>query len=63
MKLKGTGRSLIVTGVICTLFYVLVSLYGESAAGLRIGTFLLYVGIVMIIIGIAVRLLRTSPRA
>ena len=63
MKLKGTGRSLIVTGVIFTLFYVLVSLYGESAAALRIGTFLLYVGIVMIIIGIAVRLLRTSPRA
>ena len=63
MKLRGTGRSLIGTGVVCVIVYVLLSLYGLSATGLRIGTFLLYLGIVMIIIGIAVRLSRTSPRA
>lgn len=62
MKLRGAGRTLIVAGVACIIVYVLVSLYGLSATGIRIGTLLLYVGIVIIIVGIAVRLLRTSPR-
>jgi hypothetical protein len=63
MKLKGAGRSLIATGVVFLILYVLVSLYGLSASGLRIGKLLLYVGIVMIIIGLAVRLSRSSPSA
>lgn len=61
MKLRGAGRTLIVAGVVCVIAYVLVSLYGLSATGLRIGTLLLYVGIVIIIVGIAIRLSRTSP--
>jgi hypothetical protein len=63
MKLKGAGRSLIATGMVFVIVYVLISLYGLSSNGLRIGKLLLYVGIVMVIIGVAVRLLRTSPRA
>jgi len=62
MRLRGTGRALIGTGVGCVIIYVLISLYGLSATGLRIGTYLLYLGIVMIVAGIIVRLLRTSPR-
>jgi hypothetical protein len=61
MKLRGAGRWFIVAGVLCIIVYILVSLYGLSATALRIGTLLLYVGIVIIIIGLAVRLLR--PRA
>lgn len=63
MKLRGAGRSLIATGMVFVIVYVLISLYGLSANGLRIGKLLLYVGIVMVIIGVAVRLSRTSPRA
>ncbi|CAN5619699.1 hypothetical protein BH20ACI3_BH20ACI3_23470 [soil metagenome] len=63
MRLRGAGRSLMATGVICTIIYVLVSLYGHSATGLRIGSVLLYVGIIIFIIGLALRLSRTSPRA
>ncbi|MGI8897043.1 MAG: hypothetical protein ACR2IB_01495 [Pyrinomonadaceae bacterium] len=62
MRLRGAGRSLIATGVVCIIIYVLVSLYGLSATGLRVGKLLLYVGIATIIIGVALRLSRTSPR-
>ncbi len=62
MRLRGAGRSLIATGVVCIIIYVLVSLYGLSATGLRIGNMLLYVGIVVLILGIALRLSRASPR-
>jgi hypothetical protein len=55
MKLRGAGRALIAAGVVSVITYVLISLYGAQP---RIGTLLLYVGILMIIIGIAVRLLR-----
>jgi uncharacterized membrane protein YtjA (UPF0391 family) len=61
MKLKGAGRSLMAAGVACIIIYVLASLYGLSATALRVGKVLLYVGIVIIVIGLAVRLLR--PRA
>ncbi|HYN24545.1 MAG TPA: hypothetical protein VES69_05820 [Pyrinomonadaceae bacterium] len=63
MKLRGAGRALVATGVVCIILYVLVSLYGLSATGLRIGTLLLYAGIVMIILGVVLRLSRTVPRA
>lgn len=63
MKLRGAGRSLIAMGVVFLIVYVLISLYGLSASGLRIGKLLLYVGIVMLIIGLAIRLSRTSPSA
>lgn len=63
MKLRGAGRSLMATGVVCIIIYVLVSLYGLSATALRIGNLLLFVGIVIIIIGLALRLSRTVPRA
>ncbi len=58
---KGAGRSLMAAGVACIIIYVVVGLYGLSATALRIGTLLLYVGIVIIIIGLALRLSR--PRA
>lgn len=61
MKLRGAGRSFIVAGVICIIMYVLFNLYGLSATALRTGKLLLYVGIVIIIVGLAVRLSR--PRA
>jgi uncharacterized membrane protein len=61
MKLRGAGRSFIAAGVVCIVIYVLVSLYEVSATALRVGNLLLYVGIVIIIIGLAVRLSR--PRA
>ena len=63
MKLKGAGRSLIATGVVFIIIYVLVSLYGLSSTGLTIGKVLLYVGIGMVIVGVAVRLSRASPSA
>ncbi|CAN5815342.1 hypothetical protein BH18ACI4_BH18ACI4_03630 [soil metagenome] len=63
MRLRGAGRSLMATGVVFIVIYVLVSLYGLSATGLRIGTLLLYAGIIMFIIGLALRLSRTSPGA
>lgn len=61
MRLRGAGRSLMVTGVGFIIIYVLVSLYGLSATGLRVGKLLLYVGIVIFILGLALRLSRTAP--
>jgi hypothetical protein len=58
MRLRGAGRSFIAAGVVCIIIYVLVSLYELSASALRVGKLLLYVGIVMTIIGLAVRLSR-----
>ncbi len=63
MRFRGAGRALMATGVVFIVIYVLVSLYGLSATGLRVGKLLLYVGIVAIIIGLALRLSRTSPNA
>ena len=50
------------TGVVCLIIYVLVNLYGLSSTALRVGNILLLVGIVSIVIGIALRLSRTSTR-
>ena len=61
MKLQGAGRAFITTGVVFIIFYILVSLYGLSATGLRIGTLLLYVGIVLFVVGVSLRLAR--PRS
>ena len=58
MKLRGAGRSFIATGVAFIIFYFLVNLYGLSATGLRIGTLLLYVGIILFIVGLSLRLAR-----
>ena len=60
MRLKGAGRAFIATGVVFIFVYLLVSLYGLSSTGLRIGTLLLYVGIVLFIIGLLLRLARTG---
>jgi hypothetical protein len=61
MKLRGAGRSFIVTGLAFIVFNFLVSLYGQSAKASRIGTLLLYVGIVLFIVGLSLRLAR--PRS
>ena len=62
MRFKGAGRALMATGVVCLIIYVLVNLYGLSSTALRVGNILLLVGIVSIVIGIALRLSRTSTR-
>jgi len=58
MILKGAGRALMATGVVFVITYVLFTLYGLSSTGLQIGKLLLYVGIVLFILGLAVRLSR-----
>lgn len=50
------------TGVVCLIIYVLANLYGTNYTALRVGNILLFVGIVSIVIGIALRLSRTSTR-
>ncbi|HET6669193.1 MAG TPA: hypothetical protein VFH15_03080 [Pyrinomonadaceae bacterium] len=60
MRFRGAGRAFIATGVIFIFVYILVSLYGLSAKGLRIGTLLLYVGIVLFIVGLSLRLARRT---
>ena len=60
MRFRGAGRAFIATGVVFIFVYILVSLYGLSSTGLRIGTLLLYVGIVLFIIGLLLRLARTG---
>jgi hypothetical protein len=50
------------TGVVCLIIYVLVNLYGLSSGALRVGNALVFVGIISIVIGIALRLSRTSTR-
>ena len=61
MRLKGAGRAFMATGVVFTIVYILVSLSRASATGLRFGTLFLYVGIVLFIIGLSLRLAR--PRS
>lgn len=62
MRFKGAGRSLMVAGVACIIIYVLAGLYGTSATALRVGNVLLYAGIIVIIIGLALRLSRSTSR-
>jgi small-conductance mechanosensitive channel len=62
MRFRGAGRALMATGVVCLIIYVLANLYGVNYTALRVGNILLFVGIVSIVIGIALRLSRTSPR-
>jgi len=58
MRLRGAGRAFIATGVVFIFVYILVSLYGLSATGLRVATLLLYVGIVLFVVGLSLRLAR-----
>lgn len=62
MRFRGAGRALIAVGVVCMIFYILAALNGGSTTAMRVGNVLFYVGIVTILLGIAVRLLRQSPR-
>ena len=62
MRFRGAGRVLMATGVVCVIIYVLVNLYGLSSGALRVGNALVFVGIISIVIGIALRLSRTSTR-
>ncbi|HET6646879.1 MAG TPA: hypothetical protein VFH01_06100 [Pyrinomonadaceae bacterium] len=62
MRFRGAGRALMATGVVCLIIYVLANLYGTNYTALRVGNILLFVGIVSIVIGIALRLSRTSTR-
>ncbi|HET9786293.1 MAG TPA: hypothetical protein VFP47_04115 [Pyrinomonadaceae bacterium] len=62
MRFRGAGRALMATGVVCLIIYVLANLYGVNYTALRVGNILLFVGIVSIVIGIALRLSRTSTR-
>jgi hypothetical protein len=61
MRFKGAGRALMATGVVCIIFYILTALSDLSATVLRVGKVLFYVGIVALILGVVVRLLRQSP--
>jgi hypothetical protein len=58
MRLRGAGRAFIATGVGFIIVYILVSLSRASATGLRIGSLFLYVGIVLFIVGLSLRLAR-----
>ncbi len=58
MKFKGAGRALIAAGVVCIIVYVLISLSELNATGMRVGTLLLYIGVIMTVVGIVVRLSR-----
>ena len=59
MRFKGLGRTLMATGVVCIIVYGLFALYPvASSAALRISNALLYLGIIMIVAGLAVRLSR-----
>jgi hypothetical protein len=49
-------------GVVCMIFYILAALNGASAAAMRVGRWMFYVGIVAIIVGFVVRLSRQIPR-
>ncbi len=62
MRFNGVGRALMAAGVVCIIIYVLAGLYGTSATALRVGNVLFYVGIIAIILGIAVRLSRSTSR-
>ncbi|MGI9167780.1 MAG: hypothetical protein ACR2G5_15615 [Pyrinomonadaceae bacterium] len=63
MRFKGAGRSLMAAGVVCIIIYVLAGLYGDSATALRVGNLLFYIGIIAIILGVALRLSRSTSRS
>ena len=48
-------------GAACVIIYVLAGLYGDSATALRVGKLLFYIGIIAIVLGLAVRLSRSTP--
>ena len=61
MRFIGAGRALMAAGAACVIIYVLAGLYGDSATALRVGKLLFYIGIIAIVLGIAVRLSRSTP--
>ncbi|MBV9211615.1 MAG: hypothetical protein JOZ52_13335 [Acidobacteria bacterium] len=63
MRFRGVGRALMAAGVGCLIFYILIALYSVTPALIKFGNLLFYVGIVALIVGVVVRLMRQSPTA
>lgn len=55
MNRRDTGWALMAAGIVCMLFYILISLGGLSPISVRVGGTLFYVGIVSIVLGAILR--------
>lgn len=62
MKFKGVGRALMAAGVVCMIIYILAALSGLTTTTIRMGGVLFYIGLVALIVGLVVRLSRSTPR-
>ena len=55
MSRRDLGWALMAAGIVCMLFYILVSLHGLSPTSVRIGGVLFYVGAATIVAGAVLR--------
>jgi hypothetical protein len=55
MNRRDIGWALMAAGIVCILFYILISLRGLSPTSMRVGGTLFYVGIVGIAVGAVLR--------
>ena len=55
MSRRDLGWALMAAGIVCMLFYILLSLRGLSPTSVRIGGVLFYVGAVTIVAGAVLR--------
>lgn len=55
MNRRDIGWALMAAGIVCLLFYILMSLRGLSPASVRVGGVLFYVGGITIIVGAVLR--------
>ena len=55
MNRRDLGWALMAAGIVCMLFYILISLGGLSPASVRVGGTLFYVGAIAIVVGVVLR--------
>ena len=55
MNSKDLGWALMAAGIVCMLFYILISLGGLSRANVRVGGVLFYAGAIAIVVGVVLR--------
>lgn len=55
MNRRDLGWALMAAGIVCMLFYILISLGGLSPASVRVGSVLFYAGAIAIVVGAVLR--------
>jgi predicted phage tail protein len=62
MKTRGLGRSIMVAGAVCIMFYTLLAIWSVSTFNAGVGNLLFYVGVVIAPLGVILLLTEEMKR-